>query len=220
MKIYCLFEQSGTFKNEFRKLGYDAEDYDLLNDFGETDHICDLFVEIENAYNGSNSIFDNVTQDDLIFAFFPCVRFTRRMIFNFTRSGAGKKKFDDITKLEQNIKYFNEMNYYYTLISKMVIVCLRKRLKIIIENPYHQDHILSQFWHLKPKIIDVDRRVRGDFYKKPTQYWFINCKPKTELVLDALALGGGRTINETHNKVERSMISKQYAERFIKEFVI
>lgn len=26
-KVYCLFEQSGTFKNEFRKLGYAAEDY-------------------------------------------------------------------------------------------------------------------------------------------------------------------------------------------------
>lgn len=23
MKVYCLFEQSGTFKNEFRKLGVD-----------------------------------------------------------------------------------------------------------------------------------------------------------------------------------------------------
>lgn len=29
MKVYCLFEQSGTFKNEFKKLGYDALDYDI-----------------------------------------------------------------------------------------------------------------------------------------------------------------------------------------------
>ena len=46
--IRCLFEQSGTFKNEFKKLGYDAEDYDILNDYGQTDHIIDLFYEIEN----------------------------------------------------------------------------------------------------------------------------------------------------------------------------
>ena len=46
----CLFEQSGTFKNEFKKLGYQAYDYDLLNDFGETDFQMDLFREIENAY--------------------------------------------------------------------------------------------------------------------------------------------------------------------------
>lgn len=44
-KVFCLFEQSGTFKNEFRKLGIQAEDYDILNDFGETDHIVDLFHE-------------------------------------------------------------------------------------------------------------------------------------------------------------------------------
>ena len=50
MKVHCLFEQSGTFKNEFKKLGYDAEDYDILNDFGETDHVIDLFNEINVAY--------------------------------------------------------------------------------------------------------------------------------------------------------------------------
>lgn len=49
MKVHCLFEQSGTFKNEFRKLGIDAEDYDILNDFGETDHIIDLFAEIRGV---------------------------------------------------------------------------------------------------------------------------------------------------------------------------
>lgn len=49
MKVYCLFEQSGTFKNEFKKLGIEAEDYDILNDFGETDHIIDLFAEIEGG---------------------------------------------------------------------------------------------------------------------------------------------------------------------------
>ena len=28
-----MFEQSGTFKNEFRKLGYEAFDYDIQNEF-------------------------------------------------------------------------------------------------------------------------------------------------------------------------------------------
>ena len=52
MMFHCLFEQSGTFKNEFKKLGYQAEDYDILNDFGETDHQIDLFDEINRAYAG------------------------------------------------------------------------------------------------------------------------------------------------------------------------
>lgn len=51
-KVHCFFEQSGTFKNEFIKLGIPAEDYDIQNNFGETDHVIDLFNEIEVAYRG------------------------------------------------------------------------------------------------------------------------------------------------------------------------
>lgn len=36
MKAHCLFEQSGTFKKEFISLGIEAEDYDIQNEFGET----------------------------------------------------------------------------------------------------------------------------------------------------------------------------------------
>lgn len=49
-KVHCFFEQSGTFKNEFIKLGIYAEDYDIQNNFGQTDHIVDLFSEIEKEY--------------------------------------------------------------------------------------------------------------------------------------------------------------------------
>lgn len=49
-KAHCLFEQSGTFKNEFIKLGIPAEDYDIQNHFNQTDHVIDLFGEIEKAY--------------------------------------------------------------------------------------------------------------------------------------------------------------------------
>ncbi len=50
--FHCFFEQSGTFKNEFKKLGYNSIDYDILNDYGETDVQIDLFAEIEKAYGG------------------------------------------------------------------------------------------------------------------------------------------------------------------------
>ena len=59
-KVHCFFEQSGTFKNEFKKLGYEAYDYDIQNNFGETDHVVDLFKNIEDAYEGKVSIFDNI----------------------------------------------------------------------------------------------------------------------------------------------------------------
>ena len=60
-KVHCFFEQSGTFKNEFIKLGIPAEDYDIQNNFGETDHQDDLFRAIEDAYEGKPSLFDNIT---------------------------------------------------------------------------------------------------------------------------------------------------------------
>lgn len=60
MKVFLLFEQSGTFKNEFKKLGYQAYDFDILNDFQ-----VDLFKEIENAYNDKPSLFDNITREEI-----------------------------------------------------------------------------------------------------------------------------------------------------------
>ena len=52
MRAHCLFEQSGTFKNEFKKLGIEAFDYDIQNEFEQTDFQIDLFAEIEKAYRG------------------------------------------------------------------------------------------------------------------------------------------------------------------------
>lgn len=48
-KAHLLFEQSGTFKNEFQKLGITAYDYDILDDFGQTDYQIDLFKEIRGG---------------------------------------------------------------------------------------------------------------------------------------------------------------------------
>ena len=59
-KVWCLFEQSGTFKNQFKLLGYDAVDVDIQNNFGETDYQIDLFKEIKDAYDGKPSLFDQI----------------------------------------------------------------------------------------------------------------------------------------------------------------
>lgn len=53
MTVHCLFEQSGTFKNAFKKYGVEAYDYDIQNEFGETDYITDLFKEIEGGIKAS-----------------------------------------------------------------------------------------------------------------------------------------------------------------------
>ena len=51
-KAHCLFEQSGTFKRAFAGFGIPALDYDIQNNFGETDNVIDLFGEITRAYDG------------------------------------------------------------------------------------------------------------------------------------------------------------------------
>ena len=75
-KVYCFFEQSGTFKNEFKKLGYEAEDFDIQNEFGETDNVIDLFNEIETEYDnlqatGNYSIRSNQSLSRPYCRFFP-----------------------------------------------------------------------------------------------------------------------------------------------------
>lgn len=49
MIAHCLFEQSGTFRDQFRKLGIESYDYDILNDFNKTDYQIDLFAEIRGG---------------------------------------------------------------------------------------------------------------------------------------------------------------------------
>ena len=104
MIFHCFFEQSGTFKNEFRKLGYEAYDYDILDDFGETDFKTDLFKEIETAYEGGESVFDTIKEDDQIIAFFPCIRFSNQIYMHFQGNMRSIKDWPDEKKLEYDIK--------------------------------------------------------------------------------------------------------------------
>ena len=91
-KVHCFFEQSGTFKNEFIKLGRPAEDYDIQNNSGHTDNVVDLFAEIENAYEGRKSVFDNINKDDLIIAFFPCIYFQNTQMLYFSLESKNNKQ--------------------------------------------------------------------------------------------------------------------------------
>ena len=79
MKAHCLFEQSGTFKNEFKKFGFEAYDYDILDDFGETDFVVDLFAEIERAYEGGRASSTKLNRTTWSWRFFRA--FVSRLTF-------------------------------------------------------------------------------------------------------------------------------------------
>ena len=225
-KVHCFFEQSGTFKNEFRKLGYEAFDYDIQNNFGETDYVIDLFAEIENAYRGGESIFDNITKDDLIMAFFPCIYFTGSTNPRYyTLENFNYQKMTTAQKIDAMLQRSKSRQHFYELIIKLVGVCLDRGVMIIIENPYSPLHYLCNNFFKAPDVFDKDRQRRGDYFRKPTGYWFFNCvptigysyqKPKEKKVVFDCS-----SSKETGLRSEkRSLISPYYARNFICDFIL
>lgn len=227
-KAHCFFEQSGTFKNEFIKLGIPAEDYDIQNEFGQTDHIIDLFDEINKAYFGKGrNVFDNITPDDLIMAFFPCIYFTgfSNPLF-FSGKTVKMQKSSVKERTDKILQRADARNKFYKFLYKFVAVCEMRGLRMIFENPWNTngEHYLKNNFLKEPTIIDVDRTRRGDYFVKPTGYWFFNCtntfgrsfqKPKQRKKMCSLSsLKGGL------NNPERSMISPDYARNFICDFII
>ena len=227
-KIHCFFEQSGTFKKEFQKLGYKAFDYDIQNEFGETDYVIDLFKEIENAYDNKPSIFDNITSDDLIMAFFPCIYFTgysNPLYFRLENINYINLTLRE--KLDKIIQRGKDRQYFYEIIQKMVGVCLLRNLRLIIENPWSSNgaHYLKDNFFKNPDLIDNNRTLRGDDFVKPTGYWFFNCEPTFGVSFEPNK--NIKTIKKTKSSkvwgvcsTERSMINPKYARNFICDFIL
>lgn len=174
---------------------------------------------------GGASIFDKITKDDLIIAFFPCIYFDCLSQMNFGwfcnnyKNLTTKQKSDKILERSQNRERF------LRIAVMMFAICDMKGLRIIMENPFSMQTFLRGNFIYQPTIIDNDRTLRGDKYKKPTGYWFMNCEPTNNLTIEKLHKGkriiyergtkGGGICNET-----RSMITKEYAHNFICDFII
>ena len=225
-KIHCMFEQSGTFKNEFKKLGYEAYDYDIQNNFDETDHVIDLFAEIENGYAGEQSIFDDITSDDLIIAFFPCIYFETIQMLDFSLMRNGTKN----KPLEERICYaidrLRKRTKLHELLYMLTSICSQRGLRLIIENPATApNYLITGQNFLPPTIVDKNRMERGDYFKKPTAYWFINCEntqgysyqndKEQKRINDCERSKGDGLCGG-----ERSMISPDYARNFICDFIL
>lgn len=224
-KVHCFFEQSGVFKNEFRRLGYEAVDYDIQNSFGETDHIVDLFAEVDACYQGEGSLFDEIMQDDLIVAFFPCIYFcaTSQMAFSFGYTNY--RKLSQRQKTDKILERAKRREYFYSILIKLISICIEKNLRLIIENPWSEQTYLKANFVLPPTFVDSNRMLRGDYYIKPTAYWFVNCKPTYGLSLQKdkekktiMSSRGSSKAGVCSS--ERSMISADYAHNFICDFII
>ena len=224
-KVHCFFEQSGTFKNEFIKLGIPAEDYDIQNNFGETDHVVDLFKAIEDAYEGRPSLFDQVGREDLIVAFFPCIYFcaTSQMAMYWGCTNYRKLSVKESTELI--LKRVSSREYFFSLAVKMLTIAKERGLRLIMENPWSEQTYLKANFVMPPTLVDNNRMLRGDYYVKPTAYWFINSEPthgcseqmdkQKKTIMSSKGASRAGLCSE-----ERSMISPDYARNFICDFIL
>ena len=224
-KVHCFFEQSGTFKREFIKLGIPAEDYDIQDNFGETDHVMDLFAEIEKAYQGGASVFDSISCNDLIMAFFPCIYFCENNQLYFTGKHHNLEHLSIMDKAETIIQRSKNREYFYELALKLFAVCEQRGIRLVVENPFSAQHFLVENFPYKAALIDKNRTLRGDFYNKPTQYFYVNCSPTFGYTDERPE--GHKNIRNSKSGIraglcseDRSMISPAYARNFICDFVL
>jgi hypothetical protein len=125
----------------------------------------------------------------------------------------------DIEKLERDIRLHEELHNNYILITKLALIILKKGLRMVFENPAGEQHYLTRYWCLKPSIVDKDRRLNGDAFKKPTQYWFIGCEPQNNFLFESMEYVETKTWTGLSAR-ERSEIHPQYANRFIRKYLI
>lgn len=170
----------------------------------------------------------------MIMAFFPCVRFENQIMLWFRGQNKAQKKWTMQKKMKYDMDLLAELKRNYDIVNKLFIICMDKNLRMVMENPYSEEHFLRRYWCYIPSIIDRDRRENGDYFAKPTQYWFVGFQPKNNLVFEAVtynaidladAIESISSVHYKHTgaknlKVARSMIHPQYANRFIRQYLI
>ena len=152
----------------------------------------------------------------------------------FRGQSASQKKWTLEKKMLYDMDLLDEVNTMYKYVNYLFILCMKRGLRLVMENPYSEEHFLRRYWCYPASIIDKDRRENGDYYAKPTQYWFLNCKPKNNLVFEPVEYHGIdckdaiRLMKKEHwektgaknKKTARSMIHPDYANRFIRQYLI
>ena len=147
------------------------------------------------------------------------------MLFNL--SNLNYRKLTTREKVGKILKREANRSTFYRLLIKLYAVCLIRGIRLIIENPYSPTHYLQNQNFLAPQtMIDRDRSARGDWFKKPTAYWFVNCEPlkghfteqRDKEVRRIEDCRGGKEAGICSE--ERSMISPDYARNFICDFLL
>lgn len=158
-------------------------------------------------------------------AFFPCIYFSCLSQMAISWGCTNYRKLDIHQTTEEILKRVKNREYFFGLAVKMLAVAKERGLRLIMENPWSQQTYLKANFVMAPSLIDSDRTKRGDYFIKPTAYWFINSEPTygksfqkpqlTKRIMDCKKGIKAGTCSE-----ERSMISSDYARNFICDFIL
>jgi hypothetical protein len=126
--------------------------------------------------------------------------------------------------IEKIMERQEKRQYFLNKLTKMVYVCSKRNIRLIFENPL-TGSFLSTYFLKEPNVKDWNRMRRGDYFVKPTGYWFFNCEPtygesfqydkEQKKISEIEGNKGGGICSE-----ERSMISPDYARNFICDFIL
>lgn len=116
--------------------------------------------------------------------------------------------------------YSQERFQLYDLALKMYAVCQIKGVRMIMENPWHPTNFTNHFWFARVSLIDKDRTRRGDYFRKPTAYWFIGCTPthgetyqptpKDKVLTITAGSGASKTKRDKSKTMDRQELDKRY----------
>ena len=158
-------------------------------------------------------------------AFFPCIYFCDSSSIAMSMNYLNYRALTLREKVDKILDRAKNREYYYSLIIKMFAIVMERGLKMVVENPYSPMHYLHANFILPPTFVDHNRQLRGDYYIKPTQYWFVGFNPTTGCTMrnNPIKRNVKKSKRSKHAGVcseERSVIAPEYARNFICDFIL
>ena len=135
------------------------------------------------------------------------------------------RKLNDLEKIDKILERVKNRKEYFERLVKFCAVCIAYKIRMIFENPWSEQTYLKANFLKVPDVVDNNRMLRGDYFKKPTAFWFWNCIPtqgfsyqndKEKKRVDDQAGGAHAGLCSE----ERSLISPDYARNFICDFIL
>ena len=90
---------------------------------------------------------------------------------------------------------------------------------LVIENPLGKCGFLKQYFPIKERVVIKDRTKLGDYFKKPTQFFFVNCRPTFNLEKESEWNEFQHKVVEQVHGFDRSRISPEFAKNFVELFL-